>query len=165
MKPDYFATQRERKGWEYGVGDMVYVVDDDNKIREMIGEPCFGTIGRIDDLLVEIILNTSFGGSITVSIDNVWRVGEGPVTEDTATGNYDEEIEDMFYAEEPKTKDRFDLEQAIMNCWNIVDELKYVPRGEYEASVALDGLEVIYNKKFHEMFEIFETLISEGKLK
>lgn len=151
MKKDYWATQRERKGWTYGVGDMIYVVDDDNKLREIAGEPVFGVINKIDGLLVTVNLNTSFGGEITVSIDDVWRVSEGPIQAE----------------EEHKEKllDRFDLEQEIMSCWQIVDDLKYIKPKDYESSVAIDGLQALYTNKFDSLFKLFETLIKEGKIR
>lgn len=72
--------------------------------------------------------------------------------------------------------DRFDLEQQIMACWNILEDIKLLsigvlegrPDGEElttdEVSNYLMGLEAIYGLKFEQMFNTFSTLISEQKI-
>jgi hypothetical protein len=72
--------------------------------------------------------------------------------------------------------DRFDLEQQIMACWNILEDIKLLsigvlegrPDGEElttdEVSNYLMGLEAIYGLKFEQMFNTFSTLISERKI-
>lgn len=61
---------------------------------------------------------------------------------------------------------QFDLEQEIMNCWNITSDLKTL----YEASdsinqselqKALLGLHVLYEVKFNKLFETFEGMLRE----
>lgn len=71
---------------------------------------------------------------------------------------------------------RFDLEQQILSCWHITDDIgllhKAVLEGKLddqeltkdEISNYLLGLETIYNMKFQELFNTLETLIKEGKL-
>ncbi len=75
--------------------------------------------------------------------------------------------------------DRFDLEQQIMSCWNVVDDIdavyKYV--GDHEDFIGMDpahsdkisnlllGITSLYNLKFQTMFSTFESLISEKKIK
>lgn len=65
---------------------------------------------------------------------------------------------------------RFDLEQDIMNCWSVVDDIKELSRcmldrrkmSEDELSNYLLGLETIYQVKFERLFETFEMLIREN---
>jgi hypothetical protein len=62
--------------------------------------------------------------------------------------------------------DRFDLEQQIMNCWHIIDDVKilneYVLESDLtkdQISNALLGLEEIYQMKFDKLFRTFEELV------
>lgn len=67
-------------------------------------------------------------------------------------------------------RDRFDLEQDIMNCWSVVDDIKELNRcmldrrklTEDEVSNYLLGLETIYQVKFERLFETFEMLIRKN---
>lgn len=75
--------------------------------------------------------------------------------------------------------DRFDLEQQIMDCWNVVDDVdavyKYV--GDHEDFIEMDpaltdkisnlllGISSLYSLKFQTMFSTFESLINEKKIK
>jgi len=67
-------------------------------------------------------------------------------------------------------KTRFDLEQEIMHCWNICEDVKllnkYVLEGtpegaelskDYIANYLL-GLETVYELKFQELWTTFEQL-------
>jgi len=59
--------------------------------------------------------------------------------------------------------DRFDLEQGIMQCWNMIDDVKLlVKRGAPVED--FDGLGKLYQHKFEELFAQFENGISEGKI-
>ena len=68
-------------------------------------------------------------------------------------------------------RNRFDLEQDIMNCWSVVDDIKELSRSmldrrtmtEDEISNYLLGLETIYQVKFERLFETFEMLIRQRK--
>lgn len=68
-------------------------------------------------------------------------------------------------------RNRFDLEQDIMNCWNVVEDIKELSRSmldrrtmtEDEISNYLLGLETIYQVKFERLFETFEMLIRQRK--
>ena len=67
--------------------------------------------------------------------------------------------------------DRFDLEQNIMKCWNITDDIDMVYKNVMESDMtnddianALLGLKTLYNMKFEELFSNFETLVREGKI-
>jgi hypothetical protein len=64
--------------------------------------------------------------------------------------------------------DRFTFEQQIMNCWNVVDDIKSLNKQYSEHSMTRDevenyllGLETIYQVKFEQMFATFEQLIKE----
>ena len=67
-------------------------------------------------------------------------------------------------------RSRFDLEQDIMNCWSVVDDIKELNRcmldrrtmTEDEVGNYLLGLETIYQVKFERLFETFEMLISKN---
>ena len=67
--------------------------------------------------------------------------------------------------------DRFDLEQQIMNCWNVVDDIKMVQAmndlralSEDEMANALLGLQTLYQMKFEVLFNTFENMIRKGEL-
>jgi hypothetical protein len=72
--------------------------------------------------------------------------------------------------------DRFDLEQQIMNCWNITEDIKllntYVLEGKPEGgemttdevSNFLLGLETIYGMKFDQMYNTFSTLVNTKQI-
>lgn len=72
--------------------------------------------------------------------------------------------------------DRFDLEQKILGCWQVTEDIgvlhKRVLEGNREGkdiskddiSNFLLGLETIYNAKFDELFHTLEMLIKEGKI-
>jgi len=70
-------------------------------------------------------------------------------------------------------RDRFDLEQDIMNCWSIVDDIKELSRSkmdrrdmtEDEVNNYLLGLETIYQVKFERLFETFEMLVRQNAFK
>lgn len=68
--------------------------------------------------------------------------------------------------------DRFDLEQDIMKCWNVTDDINLVYKNVMESDMTTDdianallGLKTLYEMKFEELFRDFEVLISEGKIK
>ena len=68
-------------------------------------------------------------------------------------------------------KNRFDLEQEILDCWKVTDDidilLEYVCDGEndqdYVANVLL-GLKNLYDLKFDRTFATFEECIKNGQL-
>ncbi len=70
-----------------------------------------------------------------------------------------------------KPKDRFDLEQELLGCWNITDELKITNESLLDGNLTLDelsnilmGLEKLYHLKFQKTFDTFENLISNDHL-
>ena len=71
-------------------------------------------------------------------------------------------------------KDRFDLEQDMMNCWGITDDLQQllelVDAGKYDSLSPSDtdelanilmGLKTVYEMKFEKMFDTFKHCIEE----
>ena len=70
--------------------------------------------------------------------------------------------------------DRFDLEQQILECWNVTSDLRHVtefvldaplePNREDKISNMLLGIEELYNLKFQKLFNTLETLIAEKKV-
>jgi hypothetical protein len=66
-------------------------------------------------------------------------------------------------------KDRFDLEQEIMQCWNITSDIEDL-RVALESDMTPDqldnyllGLNAIYEVKFNKLFNTFTSLIEIGK--
>jgi hypothetical protein len=67
--------------------------------------------------------------------------------------------------------DRFDLEQEIMQCWSIVDDVKLLqtfvsdePYTEDFLQNYLLGLQTIYQTKFERLFNTFEQLVRNREL-
>jgi len=68
--------------------------------------------------------------------------------------------------------DRFDLEQQIMKCWNVTDDIDLLYRTYYnsdtmskdEVANYLIGIEAIYNARFEELFNTFTALIANKKI-
>lgn len=65
--------------------------------------------------------------------------------------------------------DRFDLEEQIMDCWGVVDDIQTVyhagdarPVSEDEMMNALLGLQTIYQMKFEKLQETFAILVQQG---
>jgi hypothetical protein len=65
-------------------------------------------------------------------------------------------------------KDRFDLEDSIMSCWEIVDELELISKQQdldikaYQQLV--EALRVLYSLKFANLFSTFEKYISNKQI-
>lgn len=60
--------------------------------------------------------------------------------------------------------DIFDLEQQILDCWHIVDDLKVLEEGVLDKGISVDeianisiGLEKLYQLKFEKLFNTFEN--------
>jgi hypothetical protein len=62
----------------------------------------------------------------------------------------------------PRTVDRFDLEQQIMQCWSMVDDLRAFANSGADTD-ELRALSKVYDRKFDILFETFSTMISEGQ--
>lgn len=61
-------------------------------------------------------------------------------------------------------RNKFDLEQAIMNCWSVIDDLKVVREAEFESEEdfknTIAAIEVIYELKFQKLQDSFEASFS-----
>lgn len=60
--------------------------------------------------------------------------------------------------------DRFDLEQQIMDCWKITDD---IPMMEAQGANVADmtSLACVYEYKFKRLWDTFETIIAERQFK
>lgn len=56
-------------------------------------------------------------------------------------------------------KDRFDLEQDIMNCWSVVDDLKMLLESDGYDNDDIQAIIRLYQKKFEVMWVTFEDCI------
>ena len=68
--------------------------------------------------------------------------------------------------------DRFEFEQQIMDCWGVTDDIDTLYKlsdirtiSEDEMANALLGLKTVYQMKFELLFDTFEQLIKDGKIK
>ena len=62
---------------------------------------------------------------------------------------------------ETKTPDRFDLEQQILDCWKITDDLKLVAvKGEH----AVEAVATLYEHKVEPLWSTFESMVHERKM-
>jgi hypothetical protein len=68
--------------------------------------------------------------------------------------------------------DRFDLEQNIMKCWNVTEDIQLLNKNVLEKDMSVDdisnfllGLKTIYDAKFEELFDNFSELIEKGLIK
>lgn len=62
----------------------------------------------------------------------------------------------------------FDLEQGIMKCWNVVDDLELLysrcmekPLDQDEMANILLGMKQLYHLKFEQCFDLFESVTQE----
>ena len=70
--------------------------------------------------------------------------------------------------------DRFKLEQNILSCWNIVDDIDVLTRMIEQNTTQqnfnpqifnfLVGLRTIYDVKFNELFATFENLVCSKEI-
>ena len=61
------------------------------------------------------------------------------------------------------TSNRFDLEQEILNCWRVTDDIKLFA-AQMASSDELKALSVYYEQRFERLWEIFETMVHERKM-
>lgn len=67
--------------------------------------------------------------------------------------------------------DRFDLEQQILQCWNLCEDVATLAEGAMEQDLSTDqivnvlnGLHDLYDIRFNKLFQTFETLLREGQI-
>jgi hypothetical protein len=70
-----------------------------------------------------------------------------------------------------KKPDRFDLEQQILDCWHVTDDIDMLFEAVMDKDLTQDdianvllGLKTLYHLKFERTFETFEKLIQNGSL-
>jgi hypothetical protein len=61
-------------------------------------------------------------------------------------------------------KDRFDLEQQIMECWAVVDDLKMLVEANQINVETINSIITLYNIKFEQTFETFAECIRNNKI-
>jgi hypothetical protein len=62
------------------------------------------------------------------------------------------------------TKTRFDMEQEIMQAWQILDDIKMLSAREGTTKEDWDAVGRLYQIRFETLFETFENLIHDGKI-
>lgn len=60
---------------------------------------------------------------------------------------------------------RFDLEQKILGCWGIVDDLRVLSNSSDLRDGDLECIARLYELKFNDLFSCFETLIASNTIK
>ena len=68
--------------------------------------------------------------------------------------------------------DRFDLEQQILKCWNVTEEIELLNENVLEnddltkddISNYLLGLQTMYELKFDKLFRQFEEMVRDKKI-
>jgi len=68
-----------------------------------------------------------------------------------------------------KAKDRFDLEQQILDCWKVTDDIDLFYYGmetmdEDRQMNFLLGFREMYELKFNRLWETFEQLVQDKKI-
>ena len=63
-----------------------------------------------------------------------------------------------------KTKTRFDMEQEIMQVWQVLDDIKLLSTREGTEKADWDAVTRLYQIRFETLFETFENLIHDGKI-
>lgn len=65
----------------------------------------------------------------------------------------------------------FDLEQHIMHCWNVTDDLEVLNEAVLERNLSQDeisnilmGMKGLYHLKFETLFETFEQALKEKRV-
>ena len=64
---------------------------------------------------------------------------------------------------ENKKFDRFDFEQGIMQCWNMIDDVKLLVKRNAPTE-DFDGVSRLYQHKFEELFAQFENGVQQGNI-
>ena len=63
-----------------------------------------------------------------------------------------------------KTKTRFDMEQEIMQVWQVLDDIKMLSAREGTEKADWDAVTRLYQIRFETLFETFEQLIKDRAL-
>lgn len=60
-------------------------------------------------------------------------------------------------------KNRFDLEQEILDCWKITDDIKLL-HGRRAYPEDYTALAKVYEHKFNQLWETFEFMIADKQI-
>jgi len=60
------------------------------------------------------------------------------------------------------TKTRFDMEQEIMQVWQVLDDIKLLSAREGTDQADWDAVHRLYQIRFETLFETFEHMIRDG---
>lgn len=63
-----------------------------------------------------------------------------------------------------KTKTRFDMEQEIMQAWQVLDDIRMLSAREGTTKEDWDAVIRLYQIRFETLFETFEQLIKDRAL-
>jgi hypothetical protein len=63
-----------------------------------------------------------------------------------------------------KTKTRFDMEQEIMQVWQVLDDIKLLSTREGTDQADWDAVTRLYQIRFETLFETFEQMIKAGSI-
>ena len=69
-----------------------------------------------------------------------------------------------------KQIDRFTLEDQIMQCWGVTDDIEMIYHTEalYENQDRMQnvllGMQELYRMRFERLFDTFEKMVHEGKI-
>jgi hypothetical protein len=87
-------------------------------------------------------------------------------TNDLDTGANDsctssnEKVSSQYTILESRMTDRFDLEQQILECWKVTDDIKlFVEQNSTPEEFA--ALSIYYTKRFEQLWNTFETMCHE----
>ena len=61
-----------------------------------------------------------------------------------------------------KPKTRFDMEQEIMQAWQVLDDIRMLSAREGTTKEDWDAVTRLYQIRFETLFETFEQLIKDG---
>jgi len=62
------------------------------------------------------------------------------------------------------TKTRFDMEQEIMQAWQVLDDIKMLSARKGTDKEDWDAVVRLYQIRFETLFETFEQLIKDGAI-
>ena len=63
-----------------------------------------------------------------------------------------------------KTKTRFDMEQEVMQAWQVLDDIRMLSAREGTDKEDWDAVVRLYQIRFETLFETFEQLIRAGTI-
>ena len=69
-----------------------------------------------------------------------------------------------------QSSDRFDLEQLILRCWSVTEDIDLIVKQLDSANVEdtrsqLEGLKVLCNLRFEALFDLFENMVKEKQIR